>query len=118
MLDFCKKEAQAVGLRFLFQTTQLLSGIHASLLAILAELLEAEHAVRLGEQSVVAADTDVDAGMDVGAALANKNVARENELTVGALGTKALGLGVAAVLGRAHTFFMSEELKTNVHHNS
>ena len=79
-------------MRFLFQTTQLLSGIHASLLAILAELLEAEHAVRLGEQGVVAADTDVDAGMDVGAALANKNVARENELTVGALGTKALGL--------------------------
>ena len=56
--------------------------------------------------------------MDVGAALANKNVARENELTVGALGTKALGLGVAAVLGRAHTFFVGEELKTNVHHNS
>ena len=96
----------------------LLSGINASLLAILAELLEAEHAVRLGEQGVVTADTDVDAGMDVGAALANENVAGENELTVGALGTKALRLGVTTVLGRAHTFFMSEELKTNVHHNS
>ena len=97
---------------------QLLGGVDRDLLAVLAQTLEADNAVRLGEQGVVAADTDVDAGMDVGAALANKNVARENELTVGALGTKALGLGVAAVLGRAHTFFMSEELKTNVHHNS
>ncbi len=86
-----KKEAQAVGLRFLFQTTQLLSGIHAEPASILAELSKRSTA-DLGEQSVVAADTDVDAGMDVGAALANKNVARENELTVGALGPRRLDL--------------------------
>ena len=96
----------------------LLHRMHGNLLAILALALELDMAVNQSKQGVVAADTDVDAGMDVGAALANKNVARENELTVGALGTKALGLGVTAVLGRAHTFFMSEELKTNVHHNS
>ena len=96
----------------------LFSNVHASLLAILAELLKTKHAVYLGKQGVVFADTDVDAGMDVGTTLANENVAGENELTVSALGAKALGLGVTAVLGGAHTFFMSEELKTDVHHNN
>ena len=68
------------------------------------------------EQGIVAADAAVGAGMDVGAALANKNVASQNELTVSALGAKALGLGITAVLGGAHTFFMGEELQTNVQH--
>ena len=95
---------------------QLLSRINRSLLTILAETLKAEHTAFLGVQSVVGADTDIDAGMDVGAALANENVAGENELTVRALGTETLGLGVTAVLGGAHTFFMGKELKTNVQH--
>ncbi len=43
--------------------------------------------------------SDVDARMDVGAALAHKNVAGENELTVSALGAKALGVRVE--IGRA-----------------
>ena len=102
--------------RFGFFRSFLFSNVHASLLAILAELLKTKHAVYLGKQGVVFADTDVDAGMDVGTTLANENVAGENELTVSALGAKALGLGVTAVLGGAHTFFMSEELKTDVHH--
>ena len=95
---------------------QLLSGVNRSLLTILAETLETEHAALLGVESIVRADTDIDARMDVGAALAHKNVAGENELTVSALGAKALGLGVAAVLGGTHTFFMGEELQTNVQH--
>ena len=33
-------------------------------------------------------------------------VAGENKLTVSSLGAKTLGLAVAAVLGRTHTFFM------------
>ena len=73
---------------------QLLSGVNRSLLTILAETLETEHAALLGVESIVRADTDVDAGMDVGAALAHKNVAGENELTVSALGAKALGVRV------------------------
>ena len=77
---------------------QLLSGVNRSLLTILAETLETEHAALLGVESIVRADTDVDARMDVGAALAHKNVAGENELTVSALGAKALGVRVAAVL--------------------
>ena len=44
--------------------------------------------------------------MDVGAALADKNVASENELSVRSLDTEALGLRVSAVLGRTNTFFM------------
>ena len=57
---------------------QLLSGVNRSLLTILAETLETEHAALLGVESIVRADTDVDARMDVGAALAHKNVAGEN----------------------------------------
>ena len=34
------------------------------------------------------------------------------------LGTQALGLGITAVLGGAHTFFVGEELQTNVQHIS
>ena len=63
---------------------QLLSGVNRSLLTILAETLETEHAALLGVESIVRADTDVDTRMDVGAALAHKNVAGENELTVSA----------------------------------
>ena len=101
---------------FLFH--RLLGGVDGDLLTVLAQTLETDNAVGLGKQSMVGTHTDVGTGMDVGAALANQNVAGENELTVSALGAKALGLGVTAVLGGAHTFFMSEELKTDVHHNN
>ena len=56
--------------------------------------------------------------MDAGAALTNQNVASLDELTVGALGTKALGLGVTAVLGGAAALLMSEELKTQTNHDT
>ena len=93
---------------------QLLSGVNRSLLTILAETLETEHAALLGVESIVRADTDVDARMDVGAALAHKNVAGENELTVSALGAKALGVRVAAVLRGAAALLVGEKLKTDV----
>ena len=89
---------------------RLFSRINGCLLAILAQTLEAQDTIDLGEQSVVGADAHVGAGMDMSAALANQNVAGEHELTVSALGAKALGLRVTAVLGGAHTFFMGEEL--------
>ena len=94
----------------------LLGGVNRNLLTILAQTLKADNAVSLGEQGVVGTLAHVGAGVNVGAALANKDVASQNELTVSALGAKALGLGVAAVLGGAHTFFMGEELQTNVQH--
>ena len=97
---------------------QLLSGVNRSLLTILAETLETEHAALLGVESIVRADTDVDARMDVGAALAHKNVAGENELTISALGSKSLGFAITTVVRRTCTFFMSEQLYIHKHNYS
>ena len=96
----------------------LLGGVNRHLRTILAQTLEADNAVSLGKQRIVAANTNVGAGVDVGAALADQDVAGQNELTISALGAKALGLGITAVLGGAHTFFMGEELQTNVQHDA
>ena len=59
----------------------LLFRVDGALLAILALALELDVAVNQSKQGVVAADTDIDARMDVRASLANQNVAREDELT-------------------------------------
>ena len=56
--------------------------------------------------------------MDAGAALADQDVAGLDELTVGALGTQALGLGVTAVLGGAAALLMSEKLMTDTTHDT
>ena len=55
---------------------------------------------------VIGSDAYVEAGMDVCAALTDKDIACENELSVRSLDTEALGLGVSAVLCRSYTFFM------------
>ena len=96
----------------------LLGGINRNLLTILAQTLEADNTVGLGKQRVIAADTDVGAGVDVGAALADQDVAGQDVLTIGTLGPKALGLAVTAVLGGTDALLVGEELKTNVHHLS
>ena len=90
--------------------------VNRNLLAILILALELYLAVYESEQGVVLADTDVVARMNVRASLTNENVASQNELTVSALGAKALGLGVAAVLGGAAALFVGEKLKTDVQH--
>ena len=95
----------------------LLGSVNRSLLTILALALEAKHAVRGGEQGVVAADAHVHTGVNVRAALTDKNVAGLDELAVGALGAKALGLRVTAVLGGAAALLVGEELKTNTNHD-
>ena len=43
----------------------LLGGVNRNLLTILAQTLEADNTVGLGKQRVIAADTDVGAGVDV-----------------------------------------------------
>ena len=96
----------------------LLSGVDGDLFAVLAQTLKADDAVSLGEQGVVSALAHVGAGVDMGTALAHQNVAGQHELPVSALGAKALGLGITAVLGGTHTFFMGEELQRNVQHIS
>ena len=70
----------------------LLGGVNRNLLTILAQTLEADNTVGLGKQRVIAADANVGAGVDVGAALADQDVAGQNELTISALGAKALRL--------------------------
>ena len=70
------------------------------------------------EQGVVGATAHVGTGVDMRATLANQNVAGQNVLTIRTLGTQALGLGITAILGGAHTFFVGEELQTNVQHIS
>mgnify|MGYP000060526060 CR=1 FL=1 len=92
----------------------LLGGVNRNLLTILAQTLEADNAVRLGEQGVVGTLAHVGAGVDVGAALTHQDVAGLDELTVGTLGAKALGLGITAVLGGAAALLVGEKLKTDV----
>ena len=48
--------------------------------------------------------------VNVGAALADENVARQDELAVRPLGAQALGLGVAAVLGGAAALLVGKEI--------
>src|SRR3984957_1105093 len=64
--------------------------------ALLAEL----HGPRgLREQRVVAATADVDAGVEVGATLANQDLAGLDDLTAEPLDAEPLGVGVATVAG-------------------
>ena len=98
------------------ETVSLLSLVDGDLLAVLAQTLEADNTVCLSKQSIVAADTDIYTGVEMGTTLTDKDVASQNVLTIGALGSKALGLGITAVLSGADALLVGEELKTNVHH--
>ena len=80
--------------------------VNRDLLAVLAHALELYLAVNEGEQGIVLTLTNVGTGVDLSSALSDKDVAGQNELTICSLGTKTLGLAIATVLGRTHTFFM------------
>ena len=97
---------------------QLLGGVDRDLLAILAQALETDNTVSLGKEGIVGADAHVLAGVNVRAALTHQDVAGLDELTVGTLGAKALGLGITAVLGGAAALLVGEELKTNTNHDT
>src|SRR5689334_915490 len=58
---------------------------------------EGDDAVGGGEQRVVAADAHVLAGVHLGAALADQDVARQDLLAAEALHTETLAVGIAAV---------------------
>lgn len=96
---------------------QLLGGVDRDLLAVLAQALETDNTVSLGKEGIVGADAHVLAGVNVRAALTHQDVAGLDELTVGTLGAKALGLGITAVLGGAAALLVGEELQTDHHHN-
>lgn len=97
---------------------QLLGGVDRDLLAVLAQALETDNTVSLGKEGIVGADAHVLAGVNVRAALTHQDVAGLDELTVGTLGAKALGLGITAVLGGAAALLVGEELKTNTNHDT
>src|SRR5689334_4523812 len=64
---------------------------------VLTAVLEADHAVDLGEQGIVLAAADVQAGLERGSALANQNGAAGDRLAGEALHAEALRVGVATV---------------------
>ncbi len=80
--------------------------VNGDLLAILSEMLEADGTVSKSEKGIVLALAYVGTRMDLGTALADEDVSGKNELTVSPLNAKAFGLGIAAVLGGAHSLFM------------
>src|SRR6185312_15304805 len=67
---------------------------------------EGDDAVGSGEQGVVAADANVLAGVHLGAALADQDVARQNLLAAEALHAEALAVGIAAVARGAACFLV------------
>lgn len=88
----------------------LFSSVNADLLLTAGNVLKLDLSADESEQSVIRSATDIVAGMDLGASLANNDVAGEDCLTVCLLHAESLGLAVASVLSRTDTFFMSEIL--------
>src|SRR6476469_3935848 len=74
-------------------------------------VLELDDAVDLGEERVVLAQTDVLAGVELRAALADDDRAPRDRLAAERLHAQVLGVGVAAVTAGALSFFMCHELE-------
>src|SRR3546814_470116 len=72
-------------------------------------VVELHMAVGGGEQGVILAHADVLAGMHLGAALADDDIARNDGLAAELLDAEALGLGVATVARGAASFFVCHE---------
>src|SRR3954452_12714127 len=81
-------------------------GLHRDRGATTGAGVEGHPAVRLGEQGVVLADADIGAGVELGAALADEDVAGDHALVAELLHAQALAGGIAAVPGTAACFFM------------
>lgn len=94
----------------------LLDSVNAYFLAILAHSLELDVAVDESKEGVVRTLADIVAGMDVGSALSDKDIACENELTVASLDAESLGLRITAVLGRSAALLMCEKLNIYLEH--
>src|SRR5687768_16327544 len=84
-----------------------LVGIDRDLLARLAEALVLHHAADRGLEGEVAAQVHVGAAMNLGADLAHQNGAALNRLAAVNLHASRLTRRVAAVAGRALSFFVS-----------
>ena len=91
----------------------LLDGVDRNPLAVSADALVADPAVNLGKQRVVAAYADVEARMDLGTPLTHEDVARQNNLAVGALGAQTLD-SLSRPLRVEPTPFYVQKLQTYV----
>ena len=69
----------------------LLYCVNADPFAVFAYTLKFNSTVNKSKKGIVRSSADVVAGVDMCSALLNENVARENELTVGTLGSQTLG---------------------------
>src|SRR5580700_10744958 len=74
--------------------------------AALLALAKHDFAADLGKQRMIFAHGDVHAGMDLGAALANQNVAGKDDLAAVALGAEPLTRRIAPVARRAACFLV------------
>ena len=71
-----------------------------------AFLIEEDIAISEGEKSMVSSHANIRTGMPLGAALANEDVASDDNLTAEFLYAKALAVGVASVFDGTLSFFM------------
>ena len=103
---------------FLYSSRTLLFslGVNAYLLSVAANALKLNGTVNESVKRVVRTLANVVSGVNMSSALSYENISRRNKLSVRALNAKSFGLGIAAVLGRTHSLFMSEILQTNFNH--
>ena len=80
-------------------------------------LRELDAACHEGEERVVSADPDADAGVELRAPLADEDVPRDDLLAAIALDPKTLGIGVAAVPSGTAAFLGREKLKVEAKHD-
>ena len=86
-------------------------------LLVVAVAFKLNNAALESEECVVGTDTNIGAGVYVGASLANDDVTSENALTVRSLNAESLRAAITAVLGRTYTFFMCKKLQAKSQHN-
>jgi hypothetical protein len=87
---------------FLVRSNSRRINVHATTFAV-----EADSAVHEGEDGVVAAETDVLAGHELRAALADDDIAGDNRLAAEHFNAETLADAIASVLDGSLTFFMS-----------
>ena len=87
------------------------NGVDANLALIATLALERDLAGNFRKERIVLAAPDVEAGVEVRAALANEDAARRDDRARLLLDAQTLRLTVAAVARGADTFFMCESLQ-------
>ena len=80
--------------------------IHAAAFAV-----ETDLAVHEGENGVISPETDILAGQELGAALADDDVACDDRLAAEFFHAETLAYAIAPVLNTALTFFMCHKLE-------